>query len=254
MAQYLSLRRIEGPISLTPAEIFFLRHQLSETEDQKAVLEKEIKSFDSDDLEIQLLDIQKNVKEKAITSLRNVLSPIRRIPPEILFKILQFSCLPEDGMYKADCEVTRRTFTISGVCVAWRKAAHANPLMWTEICIDFEEVKKDRLFMELMDQWMARSRGLPLDFYLDDLEAWFVRRILNFRLQMRSLYLKGQDFVSYFPFFHLPPSSLPLLEEVYFASTGFDSKLKTSSIQFPMESRYFLQHRNYSMSRSREIQ
>ncbi|KAE9382690.1 hypothetical protein BT96DRAFT_772510, partial [Gymnopus androsaceus JB14] len=57
-----------------------------------------------------------------ISSLRNVLSPVRRVPLEILSEIFQLSCDPFDA--------SRYIFTICTVCVAWRKAAHGTPRLW----------------------------------------------------------------------------------------------------------------------------
>ncbi|KAE9389033.1 hypothetical protein BT96DRAFT_774503, partial [Gymnopus androsaceus JB14] len=64
-----------------------------------------------------------------IASFRNILSPIRRIPLELLSEIFELSCVPEDG-WKSSCDIVLRTFVICRVCIAWRKAAHSTPRLW----------------------------------------------------------------------------------------------------------------------------
>ncbi|KAE9393191.1 hypothetical protein BT96DRAFT_829588, partial [Gymnopus androsaceus JB14] len=120
MAQYLSQTRIEGPIWLEPNEISFLQTRISEAETRIEALEKQISE----------LTRQKDAELAEVASFRNILSPIRRIPLEVLSDILELSCTPKDGNFTADHDIIRYTSMVSRVCVAWRKAAHSNPRMW----------------------------------------------------------------------------------------------------------------------------
>ncbi|KAE9395954.1 hypothetical protein BT96DRAFT_825505, partial [Gymnopus androsaceus JB14] len=120
MAQYLNQSRIEGPIWLEPIDISFLQTRLSEAETQASALEKQISK----------LTRRRDAKLVEVASLRNVLSPIRRMPVEILSEILELSCTPKDGKFTADYDIVRYTSRLSRVCVAWRKVAHSNPRMW----------------------------------------------------------------------------------------------------------------------------
>ncbi|KAE9404876.1 hypothetical protein BT96DRAFT_972896 [Gymnopus androsaceus JB14] len=94
LAQYLSQRRIEGPIWLEPTDISFLRARISDVEGQVENLESQVSE----------LTRQKDAKLVEIASLKNLLSPIRRVPPEILSEIFELACLPEEGksMYEHD--------------------------------------------------------------------------------------------------------------------------------------------------------
>ncbi|KAE9395953.1 hypothetical protein BT96DRAFT_778381, partial [Gymnopus androsaceus JB14] len=94
--------------------------RLSEAETDIEALEKQISE----------LTRQRDAKLVEVASLRNVLSPIRRIPVEVLSEILELSCIPEDGNFTADHDIVRYTSLLSRVCVAWRKAACSNPRMW----------------------------------------------------------------------------------------------------------------------------
>ncbi|KAE9401000.1 hypothetical protein BT96DRAFT_919129 [Gymnopus androsaceus JB14] len=100
MAEYLSQPRIEGPIWL-------------ESSDTQRLLERD--------------------------SIRNILSPIRRAPAEILSEILELSCLPESGIFTASYDIIRHASVISRVCVAWRKAAYSTPRIWSKFCLSLRK-------------------------------------------------------------------------------------------------------------------
>ncbi|KAJ3911472.1 hypothetical protein F5877DRAFT_25545, partial [Lentinula edodes] len=64
--------------------------------------------------------------------LKNVLSPVRRVPPEILSEIFEWYCFSE----KKDVTGWRHDIvacyvpTLVRVCVAWRNTAHGTPRIW----------------------------------------------------------------------------------------------------------------------------
>ncbi|KAE9401971.1 hypothetical protein BT96DRAFT_918561, partial [Gymnopus androsaceus JB14] len=103
MAQYLSQSRIEGPIWLEPDDISLLQTRLSEAGTHVEALEKQISE----------LTRQKDAKLVEVASFRNLLSPIRRIPVEILSEILELSCLPNDGNLTADYDIIRYASMVS---------------------------------------------------------------------------------------------------------------------------------------------
>ncbi|KAE9407223.1 hypothetical protein BT96DRAFT_150561 [Gymnopus androsaceus JB14] len=78
MSQYLSQNRIEEPIWLEPTELAFLREQAESLEAQ-----------------ISELTRQTDAKLAELATFRNILSPVRRIPVEILSKIFQLACHPK---------------------------------------------------------------------------------------------------------------------------------------------------------------
>lgn len=214
MAQYVS-SDIIVPTWPKEDEIFFLQTQLCELEAQAELLGRNIYAMNPLYRDPEMLPFL----SQEITLRENTLSPICRVPPEILSRIFELSCIPDEG-YKPNSKICVEIYTLSSVCMAWRIAAHATSSIWTKICVDCDDRLQHNLLNGGMDKWVARSRGRPLDFYLhlsDGNEstkvARFMRHILDFRLQIRSLYLKG-EFSVYLPLFHLPPSSLPMLEKV----------------------------------------
>lgn len=115
MAQYLS-QRLDGPIWLDQADISFLQTRILESEAQIENIEAQISE----------LMRQKDAKVVEIASVRNVLSPVRRVPLEILSDIFEFSCLPEGGIFSAFHDGIFRALILTRVCTSWRIAAHAS--------------------------------------------------------------------------------------------------------------------------------
>ncbi|KAE9404860.1 hypothetical protein BT96DRAFT_397355 [Gymnopus androsaceus JB14] len=106
MAQYLS-QRIEGPIWLEPTDISFLRARISDVETQVEKLQSQISE----------LTHQKDAKLVEIASLENVLSPIRRVPPEIISEIFDLHVFLKRGS-RCTSIVSLNTRLFSALC-AW---------------------------------------------------------------------------------------------------------------------------------------
>ena len=127
MSRYLSQARIEEPIWLEPMDISILQNRVIEMEMQVGSFESQMRELESA-YKAQISDAEsiykaridecirkKDVALMEISSLRNVLSPVRRVPLEILSENYQLAYDPFDA--------ARYIFTICTVCVAWRKAA-----------------------------------------------------------------------------------------------------------------------------------
>lgn len=222
MAHYVSQPRIEGPIWLEPSDIYFLQTRIAETETGVETLEEQISKLTLED-ETQLSELIciRDAKLVEISSLRNTLSPIRRIPGEILSEILELSCIPASGIFTADCEAFPSL--VSSVCVAWRRAALADPRMWSTICLSLRRHHKGNIFIRIKE-WISRSQGHSLDLHLDlhtlndnplkDKEEDVLNCILEFRHQIRSIQMRAFP-MTFLPLFRLPCSSLPSLEKVF---------------------------------------
>lgn len=225
MAQYLSQPRIEQPIWLEPSESSFLISRLAEAKTHLETLEDQLKQ--ADDAPISELTHQRDVKLVQIASIHNILSPIRRIPVEILSRILELSCSPVDGVFFPSYDVVRELSMVSYVCMAWRQAIHANPRMWSKLCLSIRD--RPDIFMDngaRITEWISRSQGIPLELYLDlrvreyptetfiNRATQFLEAVFDFHDRIRLISLLG--FHSAFrPLFHPPRFSLPLLEKLY---------------------------------------
>ncbi|KAE9404445.1 hypothetical protein BT96DRAFT_1016272 [Gymnopus androsaceus JB14] len=165
MAQYLK-SRIEDHIQLEPIDSYFLRNRLSEAEALVQTFESRIDKLRA---QISQLTSQKDAKLVEIASLRNVLAPVRRIPLEILTEIFEVSC-----HVSQEFEMVAHMLILTSVCVAWRKAAHATPRLWSKLYIAVKEQTLGSDFGWIKD-WITRCRRLPLDLCLD-FEVEFLAR------------------------------------------------------------------------------
>ncbi|KAE9404443.1 hypothetical protein BT96DRAFT_1072042 [Gymnopus androsaceus JB14] len=160
MAQYLQ-SRIEDPIWLEPNDASFLRTRISEEEVLVETFESQMDELRS---QISELTLQKDAKLVEIASLQNVLAPVRRVPLEILTEI--FDLVTKGPQW----EIVSHLFILSSVCVAWRKAAHAIPRLWSTLHIDMDThfLGSDYTWV---NGWFTHSQMVPVDlnFYMDEL-------------------------------------------------------------------------------------
>ncbi|KAE9411506.1 hypothetical protein BT96DRAFT_1011301 [Gymnopus androsaceus JB14] len=207
-------------------EIFSIQAQISETETQIETLDRQMNELKRVyNREAQVSQLQKQAKLHEIESLRNILSPIGRLAVEILAGIFEDVCLSEDGFdNKAENDVMRSVFMISGVCTRWRNILRDTPEAWSKLHLSC--YRHGRLIhgksAEWVTEWLGRTKGYyPLDIELEfSLSSrnqridTLVECIVDFRYQIRSLQLRGSDSGSYVPFFQLPSSSFPVLEKL----------------------------------------
>ncbi|KAF9067677.1 hypothetical protein BDP27DRAFT_1328518 [Rhodocollybia butyracea] len=195
MAKYLTQSRIEGPIWLGKDEISFLRAKVSDTE--TGLKNLKTRKF--------RLTLQRRKDE--LKKLKNILSPIRRLPLEVLSEIFVLSC-HDDGFRDspADIDTVQYTpFTISSVCVAWKTVVHDTPKIWSVLHLQLDDTSKDQAWVQ---RWLSRSRGIPLELHL------------QFRHQIRILDFWGPP-EAIVALFRLPSSSIPLLEELSLTLKSF---------------------------------
>ena len=84
-----------------------------------------------------------------------ILSPIRRVPPEIWAEIFQYEL--------ADM------FVFSAVCQMWRHAALSSPRLWNIVMIDLEDTFHNDLKgpeLDFITTWIGRSKTVPISVCL----------------------------------------------------------------------------------------
>ncbi|KAE9401248.1 hypothetical protein BT96DRAFT_992303 [Gymnopus androsaceus JB14] len=197
LAQYLSQCRIEGPIWLEPTDISFLRARIS-------------------DVEGQVENLKSQVSESTL-------------PLEIVFEIFELACLPEEGKSMYEHSIVQYTSILCTVCVAWRRAAHLTPRLWSKFCLSL----KDRKPVIPESGWSLHFSGQTIhgDYF-------------GFRSQTPIAQLTGH--ISFLvPLFGLPCSSLPQLEEVHLEIFCFNNDFnaldeKSAYLQVPQQIETFL--------------
>ncbi|KIM38691.1 hypothetical protein M413DRAFT_447649 [Hebeloma cylindrosporum] len=86
-----------------------------------------------------------------------ILSPIRRVPPEIWAEVFQYEL--------ADM------FVFSVVCRMWRHAALSSPRLWNIVMIDLEDTFHNDLDLkgpefDFITTWIGRSKAIPISMCL----------------------------------------------------------------------------------------
>ncbi|KAK6978048.1 hypothetical protein R3P38DRAFT_3376982 [Favolaschia claudopus] len=176
------------------SQIPAIRDLIATTEAQLAALSSEREGFRRKDeeflqqlapLEKQISDIQKKrrtlqrkandldatmrVVEKRIRAQNSILSPIRRLPPELLCEIFQWAMLHGFTRRILRWKVAIAPWRLTHVCQAWRDAARACPRLWSTIEIDVPNG-----FESVVTQFLGDSdtNTEDSDAETDDSESW----------------------------------------------------------------------------------
>ncbi|KAJ7471807.1 hypothetical protein FB451DRAFT_308211 [Mycena latifolia] len=142
------------------AQMQIARAVLSQTELEIGKLEAEIHELSlrgaSD--QVALLAKEKGAAEESAFRLQSILSPWRRLPPELLAEIFLFSWC-DDWDYPPLTEYA--PLLLLRVCHAWRALALATPALWSKLSWYITRNED----IDIVDTWISRCGGCPL--YLD---------------------------------------------------------------------------------------
>ncbi|KAF9026700.1 hypothetical protein BDZ89DRAFT_833624 [Hymenopellis radicata] len=116
-------------------------------------------------LAIELLMEEKNDLTKLANNFKSLISPHRRLPPELLMEIFKYACEKDCD----DWDVYRRgnsasPHVLACVCSGWRQVALSCPVIWSRISLYSEDSEKRHYpsFSEALDTTLCRSRNSPL--------------------------------------------------------------------------------------------
>ncbi|KAF8997864.1 hypothetical protein BDQ17DRAFT_1428761 [Cyathus striatus] len=134
----------------------------SEIQQQKAILED--------------LYAKRTQKQHQVASCSFVLSPIRRIPSELLAKIFQHA-LP----WRGKMSFREAPLLLLRVCKTWRDVAMSEPHLWRDLEIKAVSsqggliASRGKKYALNAAHWFRRARSLPLSFHL----SFHVARVLS---------------------------------------------------------------------------
>ncbi|KDR69266.1 hypothetical protein GALMADRAFT_145658 [Galerina marginata CBS 339.88] len=96
-----------------------------------------------------------------------LLSPIRRIPPEILQEIF-INTLPTPNEYATRLYMDDLPWALCQVSSTWRRTALGTSTLWRRVpTIDLDrEYTKKRRYLDFLRELLSRSRDFPLDIHL----------------------------------------------------------------------------------------
>ncbi|KAK7441045.1 hypothetical protein VKT23_016829 [Stygiomarasmius scandens] len=166
---------------------------------------------------------------------RRIISPIRRIPPEVLTQIFLY-CLPI--RHPPTRSKKEAPLLLTEICKSWRDVSLCTPPLWDSIHVhiprtliqDRDQMLKRR---DGLDKWLARSADLPFslslnmgsDSHYSGLEITAIDPLVDAILQhlprCKSLTLGVPHFLIHRVLTSIPDDILPLttLEKLTFRST-----------------------------------
>ncbi|KAI3604012.1 hypothetical protein WG66_000794 [Moniliophthora roreri] len=181
--------------------------------------------------------------KRTMSICHSLLSPVHRIPAEVLAQIFTFCC--EKNTLKpifVNSGIARRrrriwvditpAVDLSRVCSRWREVTLSTPRLWSSIGVDFDENgwkgDGDRL-MRMVQLFIARSKSSPLDLQVDfshpdrdDIAPEFVpalQCLIDTCSRWSTLSLIYRQGTLENPIFHCIRGHLPILKHL--AITGF---------------------------------
>ncbi|KAK1231246.1 hypothetical protein PQX77_005651 [Marasmius sp. AFHP31] len=114
---------------------------------------------------IYSLESKRDALKKNADRYQSLLSPIRRMPPEILLSIFKFACDENELGHQSELP---EVVVLSMVCGGWREMAISTPALWSNLEITFSSAKsKNRFLNNWTKIFMKRSSHSPLDITLN---------------------------------------------------------------------------------------
>ncbi|KAJ7926204.1 hypothetical protein B0H13DRAFT_1466506, partial [Mycena leptocephala] len=116
---------------------------------------------------LQMMLSDRTKLQKYVDGWRSAVSPVRRLPPEILCEIFaSFSSpmeYPLDSEEELDNLAKSKLLQISHVCVRWRSVIMDTPGLWSDIAVDaYRWTPESDRFMQLLKLCLERGARHPL--------------------------------------------------------------------------------------------
>ena len=123
----------------------------------------------------RVLKNQLRTYENYLTRHQSILSPLRRLPPELLYQIFEFFAPPllyRNGPDKPS-HWSELPWNVSQVCHRWRAITLSMPLLWTRIPLFIPDMKytTNLFFLEFYANFLLRSAGQPISVFVSSHDA-----------------------------------------------------------------------------------
>ncbi|KAJ7737089.1 hypothetical protein B0H16DRAFT_1379746, partial [Mycena metata] len=100
---------------------------------------------------------------------RAPLSPLRRMPPEVLGEIFLWTMDPVlDRLRQGRIDTSRSPWLLTQICSPWRSVAVSTPSLWSQVTIDYSENDNNSstyYSLALVEAQLQRSRANKLTVY-----------------------------------------------------------------------------------------
>ncbi|KAF8213850.1 hypothetical protein K438DRAFT_1802372 [Mycena galopus ATCC 62051] len=208
------------------SETLEIRALLVDPEAQLARIDAQIKEME---IALGRLKEQRASLKQPIDAHRALISPIRRIPQDVLLEIF-LSCLPSE--HNAIIDPAEAPLVLGCICRHWRSVAYSTPMLWSSMHIPSLEYFRMPANMlsgleRAVEAWLDRSGTCPLSISIFDRFNYFspslekhpiVLQLLQVSRRLRHLTLEG-DVQLFRPLLRLGPEELPLLTAMWMHTT-----------------------------------
>ncbi|ESK88365.1 hypothetical protein Moror_14798 [Moniliophthora roreri MCA 2997] len=217
--EFSSLVVIEGHsrVPLSPSDRSTVTQYLYRAEEEIRKCEYEMKKLVT---KILSLENGRRGLQKSVDLYRSVLSPVQRMPTEMLSSIFAFCC------EKNELSSPRRlpVMSLSMVCARWRDIVLSTPWLWSKLDVDFEPSyalpsrNKILSMAQITQLFMQRSQNAPLTWSLDYYHIAPILPVLRPLLQnserWRSISLYVDESLIDEPAFTSISGRIPMLERL----------------------------------------
>ncbi|KAJ7174955.1 hypothetical protein C8R43DRAFT_975599 [Mycena crocata] len=118
--------------------------------------------------QIRDLSVQRESVRKNLLSHQALLSPVRRLPDDVVQDIF-LACLPTDR--NAVMSVREAPLLLCRVCSTWRALALATPILWASVHLHLGFILQSDSRTHAVVQWLQRSAACPLALSVSGLPA-----------------------------------------------------------------------------------
>ncbi|KAJ3501960.1 hypothetical protein NLJ89_g9104 [Agrocybe chaxingu] len=253
--------RVGTNYAATDAELAEIKRLLRDPETKSKQLEEEIALAEA---RLKNLREQKNALDESMHSYRALLSPIRRLPRDLLQEIF-LACLPRKR--NPSMSIDEPPMLLTHVCRQWRHVALHTPRLWAAIHIPIPSVPRNHQGEPLSGQyskrvadiverrmctaneWFERSGVCPLSISLHewnshwagDMFATVAKRcLIPFCRRWKDISLTACA-SSFRPFQKLSAADTPLLESLHLQLTTITGPPLTADINAPWKHGSILQ-------------
>ncbi|KAK0446565.1 uncharacterized protein EV420DRAFT_1570102 [Desarmillaria tabescens] len=182
-------------------------------------IEKDIAAYEQElsnlKTQVALLKHQKEQLERSLSRHKSLLSPIHRLPCDILVEIFRWAA----HRPKSSLDVTKGVWPLGQVCGWWRDIVLASPILWSVVIL---EPPYTRHSVDILTHHFCHSAELPLWIAVTAGDSVNDRRVFDMVIQKSALW-KMVDICT--PLKDLEKLSsvsgnIPFLEELYVYAEG----------------------------------
>ncbi|KAJ7483501.1 hypothetical protein FB451DRAFT_1364408 [Mycena latifolia] len=151
---------------LEPDDVDLVKSAVSNNEDCLARIDREISRVRD---RLKDLEITRGLVATHLARNRSILSPLRRMPPEILLDIFSLT-LPSilTARRRDRFNVNDVPWTLSHISSYWRSVALASPSLWSLVAVNYTAFVEDPAHsypFPMLETQLARAQSLKIHFY-----------------------------------------------------------------------------------------